>query len=71
MPTKNPKTSSRTTGNEQQGRDYVQIAVDYATEAVKDKRGKRFGRWFRFAAKRFLDDLKTAKSKKSSFYFDE
>lgn len=71
MPTKNPKTSSRTTGNEQRGRDYVQIAVEYAEAAVKDKKRKRFGRWFRFAAKRFLDDLKAAKSKKSSFYFDE
>jgi phage terminase large subunit-like protein len=42
-------------------RDFIQVAIDYARAAVDDKRGKRFGRWVRLAAKRFLADLKRAK----------
>lgn len=62
------KTNSPTTSN---GRDYVQIAIDYATEAVNDKKRKKFGKWVRLAAKRFLDDLKRAKKNDCKFYFDE
>lgn len=43
---------------ENQERNYAQIAYDYAQEAVKDRRGKRFCKWVRLAAKRHLDDLK-------------
>ncbi|OZI64609.1 terminase large subunit [Bordetella genomosp. 4] len=52
-------------------RDYVAIAIDYAKAAVADKKRKKFGKWIRLAAKRFLDDLKRAKRKNSPFIFDE
>jgi phage terminase large subunit-like protein len=52
-------------------RDYVGIATAYAEEAVADKKGKRFGKWIRLAAKRFLADLKRAKRKRPPFRFDE
>jgi phage terminase large subunit-like protein len=65
------KTSSRTTGSAPLGRDYVEIAIDYAREAVADRRGKRHGRRIRLAAQRFLADLKRAKGKRPPFVFDE
>lgn len=52
-------------------RDYVQIAIEYATEAANDKKRLKFGKWIRLAAKRFLSDLKKAKKKGNAFYFDE
>lgn len=52
-------------------RDYVQIAINYATDAVNDVERKRFGRWVRLAAKRFLNDLDSSKKKGSPFIFDE
>ena len=66
---KTNKTSSQTTSNKK--RDYLKIAVDYATDAVNDKHRDRFGKWVRLAAERFLDDLERAKKKNCSFYFDE
>jgi phage terminase large subunit-like protein len=62
------ETSSQTTASGP--RDYVQIAIDYAQDAVDDNNRKRFGKWVRLAAKRFLNDLKRAKSKGSPFLFD-
>jgi phage terminase large subunit-like protein len=62
-------TSSRATASGP--RNYVQIAIDYAQAAVDDKDRKRFGKWVRLAAKRFLDDLKRAKKKGNVFIFDE
>lgn len=50
-------------------RDYVQIAIDYATEAVEDTKRKKFGRLMRLAGKRFLDDLKRAEKKNPPFIF--
>ena len=52
-------------------RDYVGIATAYAEEAVADKKGRKFGKWVRLAAKRFLADLKRAKRKRPPFVFDE
>ncbi|TMS58520.1 terminase large subunit [Imbroritus primus] len=52
-------------------RDYVGIATQYAKDAVADKKGKKFGRLFRLAAKRFLEDLKRAKKRGAPFVFDE
>lgn len=52
-------------------RDYVQIAIDYAKEAVADKKRKKHGVRIRQAAQRFLDDLKRAKSADCAFLFDE
>ena len=52
-------------------RDYIKIAIAYAKKAVADKDRKRFGKWVRLAAQRFLDDLERAKQKDSPFYFDK
>lgn len=52
-------------------RDYVTIAVNYAKEAVADKKRDKFGELIRLAAKRFLLDLKRAEKEKCSFYFDD
>jgi phage terminase large subunit-like protein len=62
-------TSSQATASGR--RDYVQIAIDYAQAAVDDKDRKRFGKWVRLAAKRFLADLKRAKKRGNGFIFDE
>ena len=51
-------------------RDYIRIATEYAEKAVNDTNQERFGKWFRLAAKRFLDDLERAKEKDSPFIFD-
>lgn len=64
--TKEKGTSSTSSSD----RDYCAIAVDYAKRAVKDKKGRRFGKLLRQGAQRFLDDLKRAKRKDCSFYFD-
>lgn len=55
---------------ESEPRDFVQIAIDYAQSAVDDKHRKRFGKWVRLAARRFLDDLKRAKKRGNPFIFD-
>lgn len=52
-------------------RDFVQIAIDYAQAAVDDTERKRFGKWIRLAARRFLDDLERAKQVDAPFYFDD
>lgn len=49
--------------------DYVAVAIDYAQEAVEDRKGKAFGLLIRQAAKRFLDDLARAKKRGSAFTF--
>lgn len=51
-------------------RNYVAIAIAYAREAVADRKGKRFGKWVRLAARRFLGDLKRAKRRGGPFRFD-
>jgi phage terminase large subunit-like protein len=51
-------------------RDFVQVAIAYAREATADRNGKKFGKWIRLAAARFLRDLKTAKAKGAPFKFD-
>ena len=55
--------NSKNSGND----DYVSIAIAYAEEAIGDKKGERFGKWIRLAAKRFLDDLKRAQGKSAPF----
>jgi phage terminase large subunit-like protein len=50
--------------------DRVKDAVAYAKEAVNDKGRKRFNRWIRLAAQRFLNDLERAKTKGNPFTFD-
>lgn len=46
------------------------VALEYAQEAVADKRGRKFGKWIRLASARFLRDLKTSKRKGAPFLFD-
>lgn len=52
-------------------RDYVQIAKDYAKAAIADKKRVRHCEMLRQAARRFLEDLKRAKSEDCPFFFDE
>ena len=56
---------------ENEPRDFVAIAKDYAKRAANPKNKGKFGIWMRFAAQRFLDDLKRAAAKNAPFYFDE
>jgi phage terminase large subunit-like protein len=59
-------TSSRNSGNlRRTPDDYVLVAIAYAEEAVADRKGERFGKWIRLAAKRFLADLKRAQRKRN------
>ena len=51
-------------------RDFVAVAKAYAHKALDPKNRKRFGIWIRFAAQRFLDDLKRADAPNAPFYFD-
>lgn len=62
---KKKKTSSRTT---REDRDYVAIADAFAKEAVADVDGKRYGKWTRLAAVRYVNDRKRAALKRD-FYF--
>lgn len=52
-------------------RDYAEIAHDYAREAVADKKGRKFCKWVRLAAKRHLNDFRRFKGAKAPFYFDD
>lgn len=49
-------------------KDYVAIAKQYARDAAKSK---KHGKWSKLGCKRFLNDLKRAKSKKCDFYFSD
>jgi len=50
---------------------YLKIAVAYAKAAEADTKRKKFGKWIRLAATRFLNDLKRAEDPKCHFLFDE
>lgn len=52
-------------------KDFVAIAIEYAQGAIADKKRTKHGLLIQQAAKRFLDDLKRAKSKNPPFIFDE
>lgn len=52
-------------------KDYVSVAKQYAKDAIKDKGHKKYGRWIRLAAQRFIDDIDRAKKKDCFFTFDE
>lgn len=49
-------------------RDYAGIALAYAKEAVADRKGRKFCKWVRLAARRHLDDLKRARADKGWGY---
>src|SRR5690606_22739565 len=51
--------------------DYVADAVAYANAAIRDKKNKRHCRLIQSAARRFLADLKRAKSAACTFEFDD
>lgn len=65
------KKATRSRRTEGEGSSYVDVAIAYARDAISDRYGKRYGKWVRLAAKRFIADLKKAKRKNSPFYFDE
>lgn len=46
------------------------MAIAYAEAAIADRKGERFCKWVRLAAKRFLGDLKRAKGKRAAYRFD-
>jgi phage terminase large subunit-like protein len=50
--------------------DFVRIADDYAAEAAADKKGRKFGKWVRLAARRYIADRKRARAKGAPFRFD-
>lgn len=52
-------------------KDFVAIAKDYAARAANPANNKKFGVWIRFAAQRFLNDLKRTEQPNAPFYFDE
>jgi phage terminase large subunit-like protein len=52
-------------------RDYVAIAKDYASRAADPKNSKQFGFWIRLAAQRFFKFLERCEAEGAEFYFDE
>lgn len=75
MAKRQQKTSSRATGASRKPlivdqKDFVAVALAYAHEAIADKKGKKFGRLIRLAAKRFINDLRRAKARGNPFVFD-
>lgn len=50
---------------------YLEVAINYANKAKADKKGKYHCLMIRQAADRFLNDLKRAKKKNNTFFFDE
>lgn len=49
--------------------DYVDRAIEYAREAIADKKGRKFGKLIRQAAQRFLTDLQRAEKRGAPFRF--
>lgn len=49
--------------------DYVLVALAFAEGAAADTKGRTVGKWVRFAARRFLADLKRAQRKRPPFVF--
>ncbi len=50
---------------------WTNIAISYAKEATDPKNGKRFGKWIRLAAERFLKDFDRAKRSDRPFEYIE
>jgi len=64
------RTPSRPSNGSPEPRDFVATAIAYAKQAASLANHRRFGRWIRLAAQRFLNDLERAKKKGGPFYFD-
>lgn len=63
------KATSSTRSRKTRPDDYVSVAIAYAEEACQDRKGLRYGKWIRLAAKRFLADLKRAAKKRSPPFY--
>lgn len=50
-----------------QATDYVAIAIAYAEDAIADRKGAKYCKWVRLAARRFIRDLKRAAGKRPPF----
>jgi len=50
---------------------WTDLAITYAREALDKKNSKRFGKWIRLAASRFLKDLERENSPKKPFVYSE
>lgn len=70
MASRKPTTRSRATAERFES-EFVQIAFDYASGAVADRKRKDHCEFVRLAAKRFLDDLKRTRRRDCEFYFSE
>jgi len=49
--------------------DWTDIAINYARETLDKKNSKRFGKWIKLAAERFLNDLNRAKESNRTFEY--
>lgn len=67
MATKTRATSSGS--SRAQPDDYVSVSIAYAEDAVEDRKGRKYGRWIRKAARRYLRDLKRAQRKRPPFFW--
>jgi phage terminase large subunit-like protein len=52
-------------------RNFTQVAIDYANEAIADKSRAKFCYWIQKAAHRFLNDLEKAKLEDNPYFFDD
>jgi phage terminase large subunit-like protein len=50
---------------------HVEAAISYAKEAADEKNRRKYGKWIRLAAQRFLNDLRRAKKKDAPFTFSD
>jgi len=50
---------------------WTDTAISYAKEALEKKNSKRFGKWIKLAASRFLKDLEKENCPKNSFKYSE
>jgi phage terminase large subunit-like protein len=49
--------------------DFVSVAIAYAEDAIDDTKRRKYGKWVRLAAKRFIADLKRSQRKRPPFMF--
>lgn len=73
-PNKKPKKKIKTVRKRvsiPQQESWTDIAKNYAKEAINIKNSKRFGKWVRLAAERFLKDLDRAKARNKPFEYLE
>lgn len=64
------QTRSSSSSADPPARDFCGIALAYAKRAADEKNRRKFGKWIRLAAQRYLRDLERARAKGAPFYFD-